>query len=207
MCCASALAAASAYGPPDPIATIPSSGSIRSPLPESRIRRLAVQDDEHRFEAPQDAIGAPVLGELDGRAFEIAAILLELGLEPGEERERVGGRAGEPGQDAVVVEPPDLAARCCLTTVWPKVTWPSPAITVWPLWRTARTVVAVKHGQNGQKISLSEGTVVHPRQDRFGGRGRKYPEFRGSQAWQICCRIRSVQPGSLRQGRRAQERK
>ena len=33
---ASALAAASAYGPPDPIATMPSSGSIRSPVPDSR---------------------------------------------------------------------------------------------------------------------------------------------------------------------------
>src|SRR5437763_744494 len=39
--CASAFAAASANGPPDPIATIPSSGSIRSPLPESRNIALA----------------------------------------------------------------------------------------------------------------------------------------------------------------------
>ena len=108
VCRASALAAASAYAPPDPIAMIPSSGSIRSPVPESRIRRLGVHDDQHRLEPPQHAIGAPVLGELDGRALEVAAVLFELGLEAGEQRERVGGRAGEAGEDPVVVQPPDL---------------------------------------------------------------------------------------------------
>ena len=36
LCRASARAAAIANGPPDPTATIPSSGSIRSPVPESR---------------------------------------------------------------------------------------------------------------------------------------------------------------------------
>ena len=29
----------------------------------------------------------------------------------------------------------------CFTTVCPNVTWPSPASTVWPRWRTARIVV------------------------------------------------------------------
>ena len=52
---------------------------------------------------------APVLGELDGGALQVAAVLLELGLEAREEREGVGGRAREAGQDAVVVQPPDLA--------------------------------------------------------------------------------------------------
>src|ERR1035441_8457712 len=36
VCLASARAAASAYGPPEPMAQIPSSGSITSPLPETR---------------------------------------------------------------------------------------------------------------------------------------------------------------------------
>ena len=105
---ASALAAASAYGPPDPIATMPSSGSMRSPLPDSRNVGVLVEHDEHRLEPAQDAVAAPVLGELDRRALEIAAILLELGLEAREEREGIGGRAGKAGQDAIVVEPPDL---------------------------------------------------------------------------------------------------
>ena len=52
---------------------------------------------------------APVLGELDGGSLEVAAVLLEFGLEAGEEGERIGGRAREAGQDPVVVQPPDLA--------------------------------------------------------------------------------------------------
>src|SRR6476661_466101 len=75
---ASARAAASAYGPPDPIPTIPSSGWIRS---------------------PERAVGPPIARELDGRAFEVAAVLFELRLEPRKEGERVGGGAGEPGED------------------------------------------------------------------------------------------------------------
>ena len=126
VCCASAFAAASAYAPPDPIPMMPSSGSIRSPVPESRNVDLIVHDDQHRLEPAQHAVGAPVLGQLDRRALEVAAILLQLRLEPREQRERVGRRAGEAGQDLVVVEPADLAGAC-LTTVSPSVTWPSPA--------------------------------------------------------------------------------
>ena len=104
----SALAAACAKAPPDPMPMMPSSGSIRSPVPDSRNVDLRSTMTQHRFEAAQRAIGAPVLGELDGGAIEIAAILLELGLEPGEQRKRIGRRAGKAGEDAVVVEPPDL---------------------------------------------------------------------------------------------------
>ena len=106
---ASAFAAASANGPPDPIATMPSSGSMRSPLPDSRNVDCLVEHDEHRLEPAENAIAAPVLGELHGRAFEIAAILFELRLEAPEQRERIGGRAGKAGQNPIVVEPPDLA--------------------------------------------------------------------------------------------------
>ena len=63
-------------------------------------RRLLVGDDEHRLEPAKQAVGAPVARELDGGAFEVAAILLELRFEAREERKGVGGRAGEAGQDA-----------------------------------------------------------------------------------------------------------
>ncbi len=105
---ASALAAASAYGPPDPIATIPSSGSMRSPLPGKQESRGLVEDDQHRFQAAQDAIRAPILGELHGGSFQVAAILFQLGLEAGEQRKGVGRRAGKAGQDAFVVQTTDL---------------------------------------------------------------------------------------------------
>ena len=74
-------------------------------------RRRLVEHDQHRFEAPQDAIGPPVLGQLDRRALEVAAILLELRFEAREQSERIGRRPGEAGEDAVVVEPADFAAR------------------------------------------------------------------------------------------------
>ena len=82
---------------------------MRSPVPESRNVRLAIGDDEHRLEPAQQAIGAPVAGQFHRGAFEVAAILFELGLEAREQREGVGGGAGEPGQNLVVVEPPNLA--------------------------------------------------------------------------------------------------
>src|SRR5262249_54447681 len=46
---------------------------------------------------------------LHRRALEVASILLQLRFEPSEQRERVGGRSRETGQDAIVVKPPDLA--------------------------------------------------------------------------------------------------
>ena len=96
------------YGPPEPTATMPSSGSIRSPVPESRNVDLLVGHDQHRLEPAQQAIGAPVAGQLDRRALEVAAVLFELGLEPREQREGVGGGAGKAGQDRLVVEAPDF---------------------------------------------------------------------------------------------------
>ena len=73
----------------------PSSGSSTSPRPEEEQADLLVGDEHHRLEAAQVAVGAPVLGELDAGAGELAGILLELGLEPLEQREGVGRRAGE----------------------------------------------------------------------------------------------------------------
>src|ERR1043166_2433648 len=86
--CSNASAALCAYGPPEPMATMPSSGSSTSTAPAlmsdtpraagddaeawlEPIRRagddermLAVGHGEHRLQPAQDAVGAPVLGEL-----------------------------------------------------------------------------------------------------------------------------------------------
>ena len=105
---ASAFAAASAYGPPDPMPTTPSSGSIEIARARQQEHRRLVEHDEHRLEPPQRAIGTPVLRELDRRALEVAAILLQLRLEAREQRERIGGRAGKPREDLVVVQAPDF---------------------------------------------------------------------------------------------------
>ena len=108
---ASARAAASAYAPPDPIADDPVVGLDEVAGARQQERRLRVEHDQHRLEPAEDAVGAPVLRQLDGRPLEVAAVLFELRLEPGEQRERIGGRAGESGQDLVVVEAPDLPRR------------------------------------------------------------------------------------------------
>src|SRR5438046_1667397 len=91
---ASAFAAASAKGPPDPIATIPSSGSIKSPVPERRNVEVLSSTTMESWQLDRAAplhsrkpIAPPVLGKLHGRPFEIAAVLLELRLESREQRE------------------------------------------------------------------------------------------------------------------------
>ena len=58
-------------------------------------RDLGIGDRHHRLEAAQVAVGAPVLGELDRGAHQLAGMALELGLEPLEQREGVRGAAGE----------------------------------------------------------------------------------------------------------------
>ena len=54
-----------------------------------------VGDQQHRLEAAEIAVGAPVLRQLDAGAGELAGILFELRLEPLEQGEGVGGRAGK----------------------------------------------------------------------------------------------------------------
>src|SRR5581483_7943883 len=60
-------------------------------------------------ETAQDAVGAPVLGEFHRRAQQVPLVFLQLRLEALEQRERIGGTAGEPGKDAVLVEAAHLA--------------------------------------------------------------------------------------------------
>jgi hypothetical protein len=67
-----------------------------------------IRNGEQRLETAQEPIRAPVLGQLDGGARQVARIALELLLELLEERERVGNRPGEAGQDLAVAQLPDL---------------------------------------------------------------------------------------------------
>ena len=86
----------------------PSSGSMRSPLPDSRnvaflSSTTSIASRRRRMRSLRQSLASSTAD-----ALEIAAILLELRLEAREQRERIGGRAGEAGQDAIVVEPADL---------------------------------------------------------------------------------------------------
>ncbi len=75
-----------------------------SPVPVSTSGGVLVGDQHHRLEPAQIAVGAPVLGELDAGPRQLAGILLELALEPLEQREGVGGGAGKAGDDAALAE-------------------------------------------------------------------------------------------------------
>ena len=72
-------------------------------------RGRLVGDDHHRLEPPEIPVGAPVLGKLHGGAHELAGILLELRLEPLQQRKGVGGRAGEAGDHVALGELSDFA--------------------------------------------------------------------------------------------------
>jgi hypothetical protein len=72
-------------------------------------RALLVGDDEHRFEVAQNFVRAPLLAQLDGRAFEVPVVLFELALEAREQREGVRARAREARENLLVVEATDFA--------------------------------------------------------------------------------------------------
>src|SRR3546814_7949139 len=62
-----------------------------------------------RFEVAQIFVSAPILGEFDRGAHQMALMAFELGLQPFEKREGVGGGAGEPRDHLAVAELADLA--------------------------------------------------------------------------------------------------
>ena len=62
---------------------------------------------------PQHAVGTPLLGEFDDRPWQVAIELLQFRFEARKEREGVGGRAGESGDNLIVGETPELT-RCPL---------------------------------------------------------------------------------------------
>ena len=94
----SARAAARAKLPPDPMAMIPSSGSISSPDPLKRKAVLQVGHDQQRLQPAENPVAAPVLGQLHRRSRQVARIAIQLLLELFVQGERIGHRAGKPGQ-------------------------------------------------------------------------------------------------------------
>ena len=72
-------------------------------------RGVAVGHRQQRLQPAQHAVGAPVLGQFHGGARQVAAVLLELGLEALEQREGIGRAAGETRQDLILEQPPHLA--------------------------------------------------------------------------------------------------
>src|SRR5437773_1263449 len=70
--------------------------------------RALVGDNQHGLEAPEQPIGPPVARELDGRSFEVAAILFKLRFKAREERERIRSRTGKTRKNRIVIQPADF---------------------------------------------------------------------------------------------------
>src|SRR5690606_31388088 len=64
--------------------------------------------NEHRFEATQKPIHAPIFRQLYSSAFHVSAIAVQLLFEAFKQRERVGSRSGESGQYLPVMEATNL---------------------------------------------------------------------------------------------------
>src|SRR2546429_7020622 len=70
---------------------------------------LGVGNDKQGFQMAKSAVLPPVLGQLDRGFLEIAGKFLKFAFEAFKKCNRVGRRAGETGDDLVIVEPPGLA--------------------------------------------------------------------------------------------------
>lgn len=68
-----------------------------------------VDGDEHGFEASEEAVHAPVFGEFNGGAFHISAVAVEFFVKALEEREGVGGGAGETCEYFAILQLTDFA--------------------------------------------------------------------------------------------------
>ncbi len=69
---------------------------------------IGVGDDEHRLEAAQVLVGAPLLAEADGGADQVALVLVEVLLELVEQGQRIGDGPGESADHLAVEQPPNL---------------------------------------------------------------------------------------------------
>src|SRR5690606_7827077 len=141
VCASSARAADSANGPPEPIATRPSSGSITSPVPLtiSEVSLSATASSASSFpkrRSVRQSLASSTAARVSWPCFSSF---------DSNSSNRVNASAAAPANPASTW--PSLPRRRTLRaldfiTVLPSVTWPSPATTTLPLRRTETMVVA-----------------------------------------------------------------
>src|SRR6185503_13021047 len=166
-CARSARAAARAYGPPEPIPTRPSSGSITSPVPDTM--KLA--------SASATARSASSRRSTRSMRHSLASSTAARGKLPRCSSSFASKRAKSVKASAAApAKPARTRSWCILRTlrapafmmVWPNVTCPSPATATRPRCRTHTTVVAWIDGVVGDVITGSGrprmGRVVHAHQ-------------------------------------------
>src|SRR3990172_5393190 len=140
VCPASALAAASAYDPPDPIAIIPSSGSIISPVPES------IKEELLSATHINASSRLNILSVLQSLASSMAALVRfpwYCSSLPSNLSNSVRASAAPPAKPERIVPLYILLIffALCFMMVFPTVTWPSPAMATLLLSLTHNTVV------------------------------------------------------------------
>src|SRR5437667_1138187 len=140
-CATSARAAASAYGPPEPMPISPSSGSMTSPLPEmmnecSRSATARSASSRRRTRSVRQSLATSTAAR--ARLPRCSSSRLS------KRAKSVNASAAVPAKPASTRSWYSLRTFLApaFTIVFPIETWPSPARATWPRWRTATTVVA-----------------------------------------------------------------
>ena len=90
---------------------MPSSGSITSPLPDTRNVDFVSATISRCFQVPQRAVLAPFLREFDRCLRQIPLMFLELSFKALEKGKRVRGRSGKARQNLVAEQPARLSRR------------------------------------------------------------------------------------------------
>src|SRR5919106_3458232 len=72
-------------------------------------RVLEVRHGKQGFEAAQDAVCAPILGQFDRSTGQIPSILLEFCLKLGKERKGIRGSSCKAGEDLIMMDATDFA--------------------------------------------------------------------------------------------------
>src|SRR5581483_3488766 len=70
---------------------------------------VLVADQKQGFQMPQEFVCSPVFRQFHRRPADVAMILLQFSFKAAKQGESIGSRSCEPGQDLVLIEPPNLS--------------------------------------------------------------------------------------------------
>ncbi|SOY39927.1 hypothetical protein CBM2589_B10208 [Cupriavidus taiwanensis] len=145
-------------------------------------RGVAVGGDQHGLQPAQRAVRAPVLGEVDRGAGQVALVFLQLGLEAVQQREGVGGAAGKADQHLAVVDTAHLARGALHHDIAER------DLTI----TAQRDLIAAADADDGSAVILFHGgfreyvrTVVGDAPARFQGLARAAPARRQSDQYRM----------------------
>src|SRR6185437_5044051 len=157
----SALAAACANGPPEPIAIRPCSGSSTSPLPEIKRDASLSATASMASSRPSRRSVRHSLAISTAARVNWPLCLASLSSNSSNSVKASAVAPAKPASTSAFLPSRRILRALAFTTVLPSVTWPSPPRTTWPSLRTDRMVVAWK-----DSIAASWRRVMSPRWGR-----------------------------------------